>query len=233
MARLCSRHCREVGASALSQITAACSCGYLEENMQVAESPLPHNPGEKQGLDMSHPEPLCNFVSGCESSTPGCERSSPELPTGGKGSRSQPEHPRGSQEGSAGSIRLVEWVLRAPALPRDARIIKQADPLGSSAMSQSWGARHPLQPWEPTMMGAAPWGGLGGSPLESPGLSAVGRADPQVGRALHEQCFTTPAETTAARPGSAATLTWDFPPGQGILPNRPRPHPAQGHSSRH
>lgn len=61
---------------------------------------------------MSHLQPLHNFVSGCESSTPGCEQSSPGLPTGGKGSRSQPEHPRGPQEGSAGSTRLVEGLLR-------------------------------------------------------------------------------------------------------------------------
>lgn len=53
-------------------------------------------------------------------------------------------------------------------------------------MSLLWGARHPLQPREPTVMGAA---------LRAPGVSTVGRADPQVGCALHEQCFTTPAET--------------------------------------
>lgn len=100
--------------------------------MQVAEAPSPHHPGKSR--DVTHLQPLHNFVSGCESSTPGCEWSSAGLPTGGKGSRSQPEHPRGPQEGSAGSTTLLEWVLRALALPRDPT--EQVVPLGSTAISQ-------------------------------------------------------------------------------------------------
>lgn len=59
---------------------------------------------------------------------------------------------------------------------------------------------------------------MGARPCRAPGLSAVGRAHPQVGCALHEQCFTTPAETRAARAGSTATLAWDFPPARESCP---------------
>lgn len=64
------------------------------------------------------------------------------------------------------------------------------------------------------MRGAAPWGGWGAPPAEPEGsVPWGGRADPQVGCALHSSALPL-LETRAARPGSAATLTRDFPPAR-------------------